>query len=58
MKLRCVMLLTLAGLRSIHREGYIDGSKARNELGWVPKVSIDEGTRLYVEWLRSQKKGR
>ncbi len=48
--------LTLASLRSIHREGHIDGSKARKELGWEPKVSVDEGTRLYVEWLRQQKK--
>jgi nucleoside-diphosphate-sugar epimerase len=48
--------LTLASLRSVHREGHIDGSKARKELGWEPKVSVDEGTRLYVEWLRQQKK--
>ena len=48
--------LTLASLRSINREGHIDGSKARNELGWEPKVSLDEGTKLYVDWLRSQKK--
>ncbi len=48
--------LTLAALRSINREGHLDGSKAKNELGWEPKVSIDEGTRLYVQWLRSQKK--
>ncbi len=47
--------LTLASLRSIHREGYLDGSKARKELGWEPKVSLEEGTRQYVEWLRSQK---
>jgi nucleoside-diphosphate-sugar epimerase len=48
--------LTLASLRSINREGHIDGSKARNELGWEPKVSLDEGTKLYVQWLRQQKK--
>ena len=48
--------LTLASLRSINREGYLDGSKAKNELGWEPKVSVDEGTKLYVQWLRSQKK--
>ena len=58
MRARKMPYLTLASLRSIHREGYIDGSKARNELGWAPKVSIDEGTRLYVDWLCSQKKGR
>lgn len=48
--------LTLASLRSIHREGYLDGSKAKMELGWEPKVSLDEGTRQYVEWLRSRGK--
>jgi nucleoside-diphosphate-sugar epimerase len=48
--------LTLASLRSINKEGYLDGSKAKKELGWEPKVSIDKGTRLYVQWLRSQKK--
>jgi nucleoside-diphosphate-sugar epimerase len=48
--------LTLASLRSINREGHIDGSKARKELGWEPKVSVDEGTKLYVQWLRQQKK--
>jgi len=48
--------LTVASLRSINSEGYLDGSKARNELGWEPKVSLDEGTRLYVQWRRSQKK--
>jgi nucleoside-diphosphate-sugar epimerase len=58
MRARKMPYLTLASLRSIHREGHADGSKAREELGWAPKVSIDEGTRLYVEWLRSQKKGR
>lgn len=35
---------------------YLDGSKAREELGWEPKVSIEEGTRLYVQWRRSQAK--
>jgi len=48
--------LTLASLRGINREGYLDGSKAKNELGWEQKVSIDEGTRLYVKWRRSQPK--
>jgi len=39
--------LTLASLRSIHREGYLDGSKAKNELGWEPKVSLEEGTSTW-----------
>jgi dTDP-D-glucose 4,6-dehydratase len=48
--------LTLASICSIKNEGYLDGSKARNELGWEPKVSVDEGTRLYVQWRRAQGK--
>jgi len=40
------------------REGlFTDGSKARRELGWEPKVSLEEGISLYVEWRRRQKKG-
>lgn len=48
--------LTRSGLRFVNKGIYLDGSKARNELGWTPKVSVDEGTRLYVQWRRSQKK--
>ena len=39
--------LTLASLRSIHREGYLDGSKAKSELGWEPKVSRSEGMKKW-----------
>jgi nucleoside-diphosphate-sugar epimerase len=35
---------------------YLDGSKAKEELGWEPKVPIEEGTRLYIQWRRSQAK--
>jgi len=48
--------LTLASLCSINNEGYLDGSKARNDLGWQPQISVEEGTKLYVQWRRSQKK--
>ena len=48
--------LTVASLCSINNEGYLDGSKAKQELGWEQKVSIDEGTRLYVKWRQSQPK--
>jgi len=34
----------------------LDGSKARDELGWEPKVSVDEGARLYVEWRKASDK--
>jgi nucleoside-diphosphate-sugar epimerase len=40
----------------IRKEGYLDGSKAKSELGWVPSISLEEGTRQYVQWRRQQKK--
>jgi len=30
----------------------ISSEKAKKELGWVPKVDIEEGIRRYVEWYR------
>jgi nucleoside-diphosphate-sugar epimerase len=48
--------LTRADLGEFENSMYIDGSKARSELGWEPKVSIDEGTKLYVQWRRLQGK--
>ena len=48
--------LTRSGARFLNQGMHIDGSKARKDLGWEPKVSIEEGTRLYVQWRRSQKK--
>ena len=34
---------------------YADISKARKHLGYDPKVGIEEGIRLFVEWFRKQK---
>ena len=48
--------LTRADLLEFDNCMYIDGSKAKSELGWEPKVSIDEGAKRYVEWRRSQDK--
>jgi len=48
--------LTRSDARFIREGMYVDGSKARRELGWEPKVSIEEGARLYVQWRRAQKK--
>jgi len=48
--------LTRTDLRLFEDGMYIDGSKFRREMGWEPKVSMDEGTRLYVQWRRSQRK--
>jgi len=46
--------LTRSAIRYTSTETLADASKAREELGWEPKVSVEEGTRLYAEWRRSQ----
>ena len=45
--------LTRSGVRFLNEGMNLDGSKARRELGWEEKVSMEEGTRLYVQWRRS-----
>ena len=46
--------LTRADIKFIKDGMNIDNSKARRELGWKPKISLDEGTKLYVEWRKAQ----
>jgi len=46
--------LTRSSIRFANEGQFVDGSKARMELGWEPKVSMEEGCRLYVQWWRSQ----
>jgi nucleoside-diphosphate-sugar epimerase len=41
-------------LRSLNTEGHLDGTKASNELGWKPKISIEEGAKRYVQWRQAQ----
>jgi len=48
--------LTRSGARFLNQGMHIDASKARRDLGWQPKVSLEEGCRLYVQWRRSQEK--
>jgi len=48
--------LTRAGLQFLNKGLYLDGTKTREELGWQPKVPMEEGTRLYIEWRRAQGK--
>ena len=57
-------IIKISGSRSkiIHKENQrgdvvdtmSDASKARKELGWEPKVRIDEGLNRYYKWLTSQ----
>lgn len=48
--------LTRADLVDFQEGMYLDGSKARRELGWDPKITMEQGAKLYVEWRRAQKK--
>lgn len=48
--------LTRSALRYLNKGMFLDSSKVREELGWQPKVSLEEGTRLYVQWRRSLEK--
>jgi nucleoside-diphosphate-sugar epimerase len=48
--------LTRSAIRSLNTEMLADASKARDELGWEPRVSVEEGIRRYTEWRWSQGK--
>lgn len=34
---------------------YADVSKAKKELGWEPKISVDEGVNMLFEWVKTNK---
>ena len=53
---RNLPFLTRSDVRFLREGMHVDGSKARRELGWEPKVSLEEGCRHYVQWRREQKK--
>ena len=42
----------------LNQECHLDASKARRELGWVPQISLEEGTRQYVQWRRAEEEAR
>ena len=35
---------------------YLDASKAQRELGWAPRVGLDEGMRRTVEYFRDARR--
>lgn len=37
---------------------YLDSTRARQELGWAPKVGLEEGLRCTVDWYRNHLEGR
>lgn len=42
------------GVIYVDRRGTVSNRRAREELGWDPQVSLDEGLRRSVEWLRAE----
>jgi nucleoside-diphosphate-sugar epimerase len=48
--------LTRSDIKFVRDGMYIDSTKARKELGWQPKISIEEGCRQYIEWRKAEKK--
>lgn len=46
--------LTRSALGFLTQDLRFDASRAKRELGWVPRVSLREGTRASVEWLLSE----
>ncbi|MCF8382477.1 MAG: SDR family NAD(P)-dependent oxidoreductase [Chlorobium sp.] len=44
-------LLTSQAVNLLSSRALIDSSKARNLLGWQPKVSLDDGFRRTLDWL-------
>ena len=34
---------------------YADTRKAKNELGWEPKIDLEEGMELLFEWVKANK---
>ncbi len=36
----------------------VSSNKAKKELGWEPKVDFEEGLRRYIDWYRSNGKGK
>jgi nucleoside-diphosphate-sugar epimerase len=45
---------TGASATFIDRRGTVSAAKAREELGWEPAVTYEEGMRLTEEWLRTE----
>ena len=45
---------TAGAVTFIDRRGTVSAAKAREELGWEPRVSYEEGMRRTQEWLRAE----
>jgi nucleoside-diphosphate-sugar epimerase len=45
---------TAGAVTFINRRGTVSAAKAREELGWEPRISYEEGMRRTQEWLREE----
>jgi nucleoside-diphosphate-sugar epimerase len=48
-------LVTKAGLTLFTHDRHYISTKAQHELGWRPKVDLEEGLRQTAQWLRAEK---
>jgi nucleoside-diphosphate-sugar epimerase len=46
--------LTRNAITFIDRRGTVSTRRIREELGWAPRVELDEGMRRTEEWLRAE----
>ena len=49
-----VPLLTRSAIACITVDQHVVPRKAQNELGWAPRVTLDEGLRQTAAWLRQE----
>ena len=51
-------IFTRAAVRFFNESMNLNGDKAKRDLGWEPKVSVEQGCQFYVEWRRGKGNGR
>ena len=54
MRSKSMPFLTRYHIEQLDEDGLLDGSKAKNELGWAPQITLEEGMRFYIQWRRSR----
>lgn len=47
--------MTRAGIACINVDQHVNPAKAIRELGWQPRVSVEEGARRTAEWLKAER---
>jgi nucleoside-diphosphate-sugar epimerase len=47
-------MFTARATTFVDRRGTVSTQRIRDELGWAPRVDLDEGLRRTEEWLRAE----